>query len=110
MNIFSEMVRAVFLITCLLLTILGECLARKAPSTKNYNECFLTCKTDFAKDCKSGNVNKAVYCGGDSDLWCQESCDYLQITLPDDKVEEDEQEDDDLKKRELDELKLLIGV
>ena len=46
----------------------------------------------------------------DSDLWCQESCDYLQITLPDDKVEEDEQEDDDLKKRELDELKLLIGV
>ena len=108
---FSEMIRAGLLITCLLLTIVGESLASsKRSSTNQYIQCFQQC----LNDCEGPYVNQAVLnCGPDAkESYCQSVCDDYAITVPDEIIEDDEREylSPELKKRELDELKKLIGV
>ena len=117
---FSEMVRAAVLITCLLLTILvqsfGESIANRS-STKKYAECYQKCVNKRDESCNGSNesVNKArrVYCAPDGQVrYCQNECDHLAEQGNKDPVESGDEEylSADLKKRELDELRKLIGI
>lgn len=105
------MLRAMLFIMCLLLTVLGGSLAsseQKAAKTSNnklYNSCFSKCRID----CENPSGKENVLCA-DIISKCKKECDKYKIEkVPEKTVEEDEQ-DDYLRKRELNELKKLIGV
>ena len=110
------MVRGTVLITCLLLTILGQSFGEfvtNRSSTKNYEKCYKEC----VKPCNgfTESVNKAarVYCALDGQVrYCQNYCDDYAKKVHEEPVEDDEEEylSADLKKRELDELRKIIGI
>ena len=101
---FSEMFRAIFLVVCLLLTVFEECSA-----SKKYQECYLRCKAEAdLPDCEDSSGKRAVLCGNPI-TQCTEKCKNLVETVAEKNVEEDEQ-DEYIRKRELSELKKLIGI
>lgn len=108
------------LITCLLLTIVGQSFEEsitKRSSTYNYDNCYRKCAIRYKEICTESDesLNKAarVYCAPDGQVrFCQNDCDDQAKKVHEEPVEDDEEEylSADLKKRELDELKKLIGI
>ena len=99
------MFQAIFLVVCLLLTVFEECSA-----SKKYQECYLRCKAKAdLPECVDSSGRTAVLCGN-AITRCPEDCkDFETVNLSEKNVEEDEQ-DEYIRKRELSELKKLIGI
>ena len=73
----------------------------------------MQCKDNYNNDCASSMRKRLpVNCEQTVEDWCQSACEHFLPTLTDEDSEDDEQEylSDALKKRELDELKQLIGA
>ena len=105
-NFFSDMFRAVFFFVCLLLAVFGESLASsKDPITpdKRYRKCFVLCE-----DCKITSAKRACM-NIIIDTPCEQQCMKHLPKVEEENIEEDEQ-NYFLRKRELSELKELIGV
>jgi hypothetical protein len=111
------MARVAVLITCLLFTILGQSFGKfttKRSSSNSYLRCYQACENQYLADCASGAAgNKAgLICVPDGQVsWCQNACDKFSDKVEEQPVEDEEEYlSDDLKKREMDELKKLIGI
>lgn len=102
------MVRVLLLTTCLLLAIRG---LSGSPTTL-HRRCYMNCKREFWTDCHpSVSRRSPVNCASEQS-WCQNACGHLLEKSTEEQAVDNEQEylSDDLKKRELDELKKLIGI
>lgn len=103
------MVRAAFVIACVLLAIFGESLIAKPPSDVNFTHCFQNCKENYLNDCKNKTAPYAVICN-DVNGWCQSDCDHLVKTMPTESNDIEQENQEVFGKRELDKLKELFGI
>ena len=100
------MLRAL-LITALILAILGQSMGNKS---KKYISCFKDCEANFHSDCAmKDRMNNPASCL-DIKRRCQDQCEPYETKVEEGSAEGKNLRSDDLiNKRELDELKLLIG-
>lgn len=104
---FSEMARLIFVVVCILTLLVGKSISGE------YERCFQSCSDNYNKDCEQsmGRRSATVFsdvCQQLTEVYCVQKCQEYRIENPVTPQDEGQYESEDLRKREIEELKQIL--